>query len=778
MSAAPWEGLRVLDMSPSLGGAFAARTIAGLGADVVRIGAAQDPAADRGVPIGGMTTGQIGYHLDKRIVAGPLDPATQHALLLGADVVICTPAQAEISPAAYPHLIIVHVSPFGAAGPYASWQADQLTIAALSGWMAVQGEQGKEPLSTGTDTLAVIAGNVTVLAVAAAIVALRRDGYGCLVDVREFEVAVAAQIFDTVAYQYTGRQRERRANEPGEPWAVLRAADGELSFAGSALRAWDELWLPVFGFELMPPWVFDADISVTREEQRAALEELVATRTKRELLEACQELGHLVGEVLETDEVLASPQHAARHFFDTVTVDGSTLRVPGPPVQFSRSTWRREHIVAASDADRDELVAQWSRRPVPAGVRDPRPPLAGRRVLDFTGGWAGPYATELLADLGADVAKIESVTRADWWRTARRMFTKGDPDPDWLWEMSPLFNSVNESKRGVTLDMNDPRGRALAHRLVVSADVVIDNFTPRVMGSFGLSYPEVQELNPRAVVVTMPGFGSTGPWSGFKSTALVAEAMAGIAGRTGYERGRSQVLQMSPADPNAGIVAAWAAIVALDVAQRDDAGQRVELAQVEAVTHHLTVELLDTQVTGQRPPRRVNTTPGAVLSGCWPCAGVDQWVSVVVHGDDEATALAALVGAPSIETEALTAALAGFAASRSKAAAAFALQTAGIAAGPVQSAVEVLQDAQLRDTDFFHELDRAHAGTAQYPSAPYRVEGFALVPRRPAPTLGADTAAVLSDWVDLDTAAYAELLAAGVTGTQPRGTTKGRVNPQ
>ncbi|MGN6125621.1 MAG: CaiB/BaiF CoA transferase family protein [Humibacter sp.] len=790
-----WAGLRVVDLSTGIAGAYAARVFAGLGADVVKVETLRwrDPLRDLGADLGdGITTAFAACNTGKRSVLIDTDSADglhELAELLATSDVLIESAGAEQRAALgleadeiaghHPRLVHASLTPFGDRGPYAGHAADDFVIAALSGLMAVQGERGREPVSTGTDVVAYLIGNAAVVGISAALAARERTRRGQHVDVRALEVAVATQIFDTVAYSYTGVERPRRANDPAEPWAVLATRDGHVAAARSAMSAWEELWIPVFGDEV-PGWVIDPTVAASGDEIRAALRALVATRDKRELVELCQLLGHIVGEVLTIPEVLESPQHEARGFFDDVDYPARRVREPGPPVRFAETAWltvadggRRAPALGEHTVEVLDEVSR--RRAGPARGEDAvgaaasaasGPPLDGLRVLDFTMGWAGPYATEMLADLGADVVKVESITRTDWWRTARRMFTGGVDDPDWLWEMSPLWNSVNESKRGITLDLTDQICRDIARRLASVADVVIENFTPRVMASFGLSYDAILELNPRAVMVSMPGFGAGGPWGAFRSTALVTEAMAGLTGRAGHLDGPPQVIQMSPADPNAGLVAAWSVIGAVRAARRSGRGQHIEVAQVEAMTHHLAFDLLEFQATGQEPPRRGNSVPGAVVSGCWPAAGSDQWVAV---STTDAAALARVVGSASTD------AVAHFISTRDSRAAAEALQAEGVAAAPVQSAREVLADPQLAASGFFHCTDRAFVGEHHYPSMPFRLSDSPLVPRTPAPTLGADTRAVLDDWLGLGPHVVEELEANGLSGTEPRGSRNGKV---
>ncbi|GAA5050750.1 CoA transferase [Thermocatellispora tengchongensis] len=804
----PLAGLRVLDLSAGLAGPYCARLLAGYGADVVKLEQRATPDWTRAclpsVPIGtagedaGVTylhvnAGKRGITLDLGSAAGV---RLLHDLIDAADVVVeCRPESErnrlgldrESFEGRHPGTVLASVTDFGPEGPYASWLADDLVHMALSGWMAVQGEAGRPPLAAGGDYISYLTGQVAALGVVAAVMAAEAGGRGQVVDVRAFEVAVTSQLYDTVAYSYTGRKRPRRANTAGQPWVVLPTSDGHVAAASSAIRAWDELWSIVFGPGSLPPRAMAPIDDADRDRHLRVLSELIRGREKRELVELCQTLGHLVGEVHTLTEVLESPQLTARAFFDELDYGDRTLRHPGAPARLPGSPWRARRRAPAHGEHTEEVLAEWlgtPRRRAPAGGSER--PLHGIRVVDFTMGWAGPFATQLLSDLGAEVVKVESVTRTDWWRTARRIFTGDAPDPDYLWEQSPLFNSVNEGKLGVTLDLAHEEGRAVALRLIRSADLVVENFTPRVMRSLRLSFDDLRVVNPDLVMVSMPGFGLEGPWRDYRSTALITESAAGLTERCGYRGGVPQVIAMSLADSNAGIVAAFGAVLALRHRRATGAGQHVEVAQVEAVIGHLGAELLQTQLAGRSPERRENTVPGAAPSGCYRAAGEDSWVVVSVRTDEQWRALARVLGlavTPSWSTvpgrladrSRIDAEVEEWTRRRPAKEAAGILQANGVPAAPVADAAEVLADPHLASTGFFHALDRPHVGTHRYPSAPMRLSGTPLRRRSPAPTLGRHNDHVLRDLLGMEESEIVRLRKLGLIGEEPLGTKDGRV---
>lgn len=726
------------------------------------------------------------------VVVESLEPADRARLGFGADEFRLR----------HPGVVLVTVTPYGPDGPAAGRPADDLTLMAESGWLAVQGEPGRPPLATGGDNVSYLTGQYAALGAVAALHLARSGGAAQIVDVRALEAAVASEIFDTVAYAYTGCRRARRASHVEDPWFALPAADGHIVIGKSAFRAWDDLWAIVFG----PDAVADAPpTDATGWARRLELlRTLTRGRSKHDLAELAQLLGFGVGEVLTLPEVLELPQLVERDHFDVVDYVSGGLRHAGAPARLPRAPWAAGRRAPAPDEHRAQVLAEWldapRRHPDPAGGAERRP-LDGVRVVDFTMGWAGPFATQLLADLGADVVKIESVTRTDWWRTARRMFTGEVPDPDYLWEKSPMFNSVNSGKSGITLDLSRPEGRDLVRELIRSADLVVENFTPRVMRAFGLTYDELIEINPGLVMVSMPGFGLDGPLTAWRSTAMVTESAAGLTDRCAYTDGVPQVLAMCIADPNAGMVAALAATLALHERARTGVGQHVEVAQVEALTGHVGAELLELQVTGAPPARRDNTSPGSVLSGVYPACGADEWVAVSVPDDGQLRALAGVIGAdqdavigadrdtvraagpvPAAadaagDRAAIEISLAQWIRRRPASEAAQRLQAAAVPAAAVRDAAQVLADERLTETGFFQRISRAYVGEQPYPAAPLRMSPTPLTTRRPAPTLGQDNERILRERLGRSADEIRELERDGLIGRQPVGTANGWVVP-
>ena len=279
-------------------------------------------------------------------------------------------------------------------------------------------------------------------------------------------------------------------------------------------------------------------------------------------------------------------------------------------------------------------VSGWEPRDSKPRSRAAAAPLAGVRVVDFTAFWAGPAASNSLAAFGADVIKVESIQRPDGIRYSGGMRTDVD---DW-WEYGWVFHAMNTNKRSVTLDLQSEDGLALVRELVRQADVVIENFSPRVMDQFGLGADALLELNPAAVVVRMPAFGLTGPWRDRVGFAPTMEQIAGLAWVTGLPDG-PPVAPRGACDPLAGAHAAFATLAALEFADRTGRGQLVEVPMIETVLNVTAVQTMEFEVFGSVMERRGNRGHTAADQDVYRCAGEDDWIAVSVHTDGQRAAL-------------------------------------------------------------------------------------------------------------------------------------------
>jgi crotonobetainyl-CoA:carnitine CoA-transferase CaiB-like acyl-CoA transferase len=354
--------------------------------------------------------------------------------------------------------------------------------------------------------------------------------------------------------------------------------------------------------------------------------------------------------------------------------------------------------------------------------------------------------------------------------------------PDW-WELSSFFLSINSNKRGLTLDLGRPEGRDLLLRLVGQADVVMENFTPRVLERFDLGWDVIHAANPAAVMVRMPAFGLTGPWRDRPGFAQTMEQATGLAHLTGHADDQPRI-QRGPCDPNAGLHAAIAALAALRDRDAGPGGQGcfVEVPMVEAALAIAAELVIEWTAYGRRLERVGKRSPRACPQGVYACAGTEQWLAVSVPDDATWSALVKAVGEPGwatkdgLHTQAgrrahedhLDTGLAAWAATRTLDQALDVLLGAGVPAAPAWDPRRASQHPQFTARGFYEDIDHPVAGRIGVPSQPMRLSGIDRWINRPAPCLGQHNTEILAT-LGLDPAEIGRLEKIGVIGTRPNG---------
>src|SRR6266700_484305 len=314
---------------------------------------------------------------------------------------------------------------------------------------------------------------------------------------------------------------------------------------------------------------------------------------------------------------------------------------------------------------------------------DPALPLADLKVLDFSWAGVGPITVKYLADHGATVVRVESHARYDVVRLGPP-WHDGKPGI----ERSQFYASYNTSKLGLALDLSKPEARAIARRLAAWADVVVESYTPRVMRAFGLAFEDLRAVNPRLVMLSTCLQGQTGPYAEFPGFGQLAAALSGFYEIAGWA-------DRAPAPPYG--------------AYTDYVVPRLDVSQVEAALHFLAPALLDHELTGRVATRAGNRSDHAAPHGAYPCAGDDRWIALSVRGEAEWRALCSVLAEPAwladarfathaarvVHAEALDALVAAATCSLDASELVGRLQAAGIAAGVVESALDLHADPVL-----------------------------------------------------------------------------------
>jgi len=380
---------------------------------------------------------------------------------------------------------------------------------------------------------------------------------------------------------------------------------------------------------------------------------------------------------------------------------------------------------------------------------DPRP-LDGIRVLDFTHVLAGPFAARILADMGADVVKVVSARRPG--NTPATAYYR-------MW---------NRNKRSLALDMSTDRGRAIARALAERADVVIENFSPGVLDRWGMGYDAVAAVNPGVTYVQMSGMGDEGPWRDFVSFAPTVHALAGLTYLTGVPGRQDIGIGVSFNDHQAGLHAATVVLACIEARRRTGRGQRVDFAQYELGVALTGAALLDYHANGvaHAPAGNLNRYETAAPHDTYPCAGDDRWVAIAVSSEEQWAQFRAALGSPEwardprFQTAAgrlehsaeLDPLISDWTRAREAYEVQALLQAAGVPAGVVQTGHDLVHnDPQLAHSGFFTatEDEGAYEGTTPVDRLPLH---FSRTPadRYFAPrAVGADTVAILDEWLDM-----------------------------
>jgi crotonobetainyl-CoA:carnitine CoA-transferase CaiB-like acyl-CoA transferase len=785
---APLAGLRVLELSTGIAGPYATKLLADAGADVTKI---EHP--DGGDPLRRWTAcgvvppaGEDGalfrfLNTSKQSVALDWTTAGGHARLLelaaGADVVVESLGLDETAVTARsPATSVVSISWFGRAGPWADRPATEFTLQAWAGSTGSRGTCDRPPLAARGRLGEWLGGGYAAIGALAAVASARRTGQGQHVDLSLLEVVhLSMAPFTTVVASFRGRGAA--APRTIELPSVEPAADGWVGFCTITNQQWRDFLVLIERGDL----VDDAELAYyfTRDQRRDEVIAMIHAWTRRhtvaEIIERATLLRIPVAPIGNGKTVLGFDHFRQRGVF--VPQPDGRLRQPRTPYRLGRGTL--PPLEGPPRLGAHSHAAGW---PPCKAVRDPagpRLPFAGLRVLDLTMFWAGPFVGHFLATLGADVIKVESVQRPDGIRFASTQ----QPSAERWWEWSAMFHGVNVGKRGVTLDLADPRGVALLKDLAARADVLIENFSPRVLDNLGVHYEELARANPGLVMVRMPAFGLDGPWRDRVGFAQTMEQISGLAWVTGYADG-PPVIPRGPCDPLAGMHAVVALLVALEHRRRTGEGQLVESTMVEAVLNATADQVLEWQAYGRLLGRDGNHAPEACPQNVYACRGDEQWLALAVETDAQWYALVELLERPAWTTDArlatgtgrraaqdrLDAELGRWCATQDRDALVERLLARGIPAAPVLPARDAAANPQMRARGFFEAVVHPVTGTHEMPGLPMRFSALdGRWYRAPAPTLGQHNDEVLRELLGLDDDTIAALRAAGVIGERPAG---------
>ena len=797
----PFADLRVVELAGSHAGAFAAKMFADYDAQVVKIVPPDgDPLLHHGEALPSHVLGdrRIGSiwafcNTSKLVVEADRDSAAVRDLIANADVVIESAAPDPLAPAAVgldaPQLVKVRISPFGLDGPWASRRSNVFTDDAAGGHMYLNGEADRHPFRRHGRHTEYAAGMYGFIGAMAALIARESISRGQTVEVSHLEAMVAMHQHTTTMWTHAGHILKREGNaQPGmwHPAGVYECADGFV-FLGHATQAKLEPFLQAAGMgHLLEDERFATNESRGRHKKAFddALRPWLMSHTSEEICALGEATFSPMGPVWDTHEFLADPHMAAREFFVPLDESRGGEVIPRGPFRLGPDD-AGGNPLPPKRATVEEL-GDWTAEDALAADRQTLSdgPLTGVRVLDLTRVWAGPIAGRLLGDLGADVIHLES----PWNRGPLEVsddlaeLTHTFPDDELgerHWNRNGGFNKLARNKRGLAIDLSTDNGRRLFRELIAASDVILENYSPRVLPQWGLDWDSLRRVNPRVIHTSMPGYGAKGPGANRVALGPVIEAATGMTMMAGYPDGIPYRSGVAWPDPVSGMSAVAGTLVGLwRRMSSQGAGQRVETAMIESMGTFAGDELLSAQIVGHPPPRRGNREQGVAPQGVYRCLGDDRWIAISVTSDEEWRSLCAIAGLPDgwerwalwereSRHDEIDLALSIWSRSIAPTEAILSLQGDGVIAAVLADARDLLESPHLAARDFWAEVGGIDMGVLRYPGCPIRLSRTPASYRRGAPGLGEHNGEVLSEILGMSDAEIAGLREARVIADRP-----------
>ncbi len=780
----PLEGIRVVEVAEGVAGPFCGRMLAAFGADVIKV--EPTPHGDRSRALGPRLPGVkaseasalfLYLNMGKRSVTLDCSPDFVQ-LLESADILIEdwnaeTRSEMGIDSilAKSPGLVDLSLTPFGADGPYSNWRTTPLVSLALGGFLYLSGDEDREPLMIPGHQSEYLAG---LHGYAGAMIALWKRtsrGRGGRIEVSEIESLAALHQFTTVMHTYSGLVRSRhgtRWENKGPygryPITVLPCKDGYVAFAVSTEGQW-ELLFPMLGrAELLSEPRFETFIERREhaDEIDSVLIDWMKDKTRAEVFEfAAGTWSEPASPLLDLGEVLDDRQLAHRGLFTEIDhPDAGLLKYPTIPFKMSATQpqFRRAPRLGEHTGEVLPPTPQGDAQPL-TPHSSPLTPLKDVRVLDLTRVWAGPLATRILGDYGAEVIKIS------------------DPRVP-IDRLSGTNNKLNRNKTNLALRLDHEAGRELFLDLVATSDVVVENFRPRVMRNFDLTYDRLREVRPDIVMCSMPGFGTTGEYADYPAFGPSVEAMTGLSSMMGYEGGEPRTSSLAYPDPVAALNSAAAIMTALHHRRQTGEGQFIDLALTEGPICQIGEYIAAYSRTGNQPPRAGNSHPVHAPYDVYPAAGDDNWVAICVQSDSEWRELCKLMDRPQLahdpkfgeESARLTnrgevdSIVSEWSRTLDGEHIASAAQSSGIAAGRVAKNWQMLEDVHLNARGFFVDLEEPDVGRKKYPGQAIMMDGLRKSDWIPSPRLGEHSEEIARDILGMSPRRIDQLESNGTIG--------------
>jgi crotonobetainyl-CoA:carnitine CoA-transferase CaiB-like acyl-CoA transferase len=782
----PLAGVRVVDLADEKG-ELAGRLLADCGAEVVRV-EPPEGAKSRGIPpfhdghslyFAFRNSNKLGLALDLETES---DRERLLDLLGRADVLIESEAPGRLAflgldpsqlSERFPHLIVLSISDFGQTGPYRDWIATDSTLNSIAGMQAKAGLPDREPLLPPASMAYDIAGIMGAYAAMAALYQRERTGFGQTLDLSVLE-SVAQQtdwsFSNATMIEAKGGDSASIRNGSGPIYKIFPCKGGFVRLVILSPRQWRAMreWLGNPEYLEDPKYESFLGRMEIADALNVIVGDLFATMTHEEVAFEAQKRGIVCTPVLRPGEVLANEHFRSRGtFLEAEFVPGTTGSIASGFFELDGVRLGYRTRAPEIDEHAEQIASQlWpDPRPKPVGVRpEPSRPFEGLRLLDFGIGGVGVETGRLFAEYGADVIKIESRSYPDFIRVVMSS------------EMSGSFASSSRSKRAFGVNIKSAEGRALIHELVKQSDVVTENNSTGTMEALGLGYEKLRSLNPGIVMTSSQLLGSHGAWADWIGYGPSTQPFGGLVYLWDYpEEGLPAGSGSIFPDHMAGRLLAVVALAGLLRRSRTGEGGHGEVAQAEVVANFIGDQLVKEAVEpGSVVPRGNRNERGAPW-GSYPCAGVDQWVTITIRDDADWKRLKSAMGEPEwacvadydtaaarhAAHDAIDESLREWTLGQSKSAVTATLQMFGVPAAPMYLAVDQMKDPHFQSRGYPRWLEQQGLGWMAFEGPAFRASGMLDVHVTQAPLVGEHTREIARDLLGLAPAEIEDRIAAG-----------------
>ncbi len=799
---APFSNLKVLDLSADFAGSYCSKLLADFGASVKKI--IYEGRGDRSASYGpfiddfrdSKSSAMFHYmNYNKEVIPVPGGTQLNEKLLLSADLLIEDFSSKDFNFCGLdlekirklnPDILICSLTPFGRETEWVDKPWSDLTIQALTGMCSVNGEQGKAPLKEpGTESEFITGANAFVASVAALI---NRDVTGVSQGVN---VSILKSVLHSyspylLAALHTRNPREQQSQ--GLHFGLIPCKDGYVSLSVRHEPTWEHMWL-FFGdpeFSENPKFDTAAKRRINEEELSEILLPILAQYSRKDLLHGLSPLRILVGIVNSVSDLLEDEHLKARNAFINYESEGKSWQMPGPPFQMSLTPWKFESSATSEDFQIWEEPLKLTNKTSKSlsALNKPKGPLSGMRGIVLTQAWAGAYSTQLLSDLGMEIIQVESVTRIDPWRGGvpprlAGLYPNSNPG-DNPWDRNALYNGVNRGKKAITLDLSHSEAKEVFMELVSISDVVVENFSGRVISNLGLDYESLRSVNPSVVMVRMPTYGTSGPYSNYPGNGGTTEPVSGMSFLMGYHDGPPVNSGIMHTDAYSGVLACGATITALRERLISGVGQEVDISQQEVSMTLLAEYIMEGSLSGESPGRQGNINRDYAPQGCylskdsyWIAISVKtdrQWKSFcdslmldsLVTDEDYSTKEFRKMNAVRLDRE-ISKKMGNCIASEVVGK----LQAESVPCEVISTLLEAAENDDFYQMGLFEKIFNSESGNFYYPVPPWDFENNPRNAQEPAPTLGEHSEEIFSNlngWSENKITRFKNL---GLTGTDP-----------